>query len=961
MQVQTVTTWTDYRWGLNFDSDFFRLQERERQQRTQRRGRQSSAEEDPFQEIRIRQPGQERTAGTTRTESLDEVLIQGASVRRGSSFGMSEGEIMGRILGGGWSRRGGLRGARIAGARANRLQGSVTTGLSTSALDARPFALDGRETPDPGYLNWEAGLSVGVPLGKSGSSGASFFGRSRRPFLFVDFNTSWGDQLHSQYASVPTALERGGDFSQTTYPAGPLAGQPVRIFDPLGGGAFPGDSLPSDRLNPAALGLLAFVPLPNRADPFLNFFQQESLNNTRNRLNGRLSVPVSDSLRLGGSYQLRRGDSQSFHVFPGLGGHRNSRGQNASLSLNHTLSSGLIHSTRIRWNRNRSRNLNAFAFARDVASDLGIENTSAAPIDWGLPGLEFTNYTNLRDGSSSLSVREENNLSDFLQLAWGGHMVLLGGEIGWNRHNLIANPEGSGTQTFAGIATSAYSNGRPIAGTGYDLADFLLGLAQSSRIQYGNSDHYLRARKFSFYVNDNWRIHSRLTLQWGLRYQYVSPWLERYDRLANLDVAEGFTAVRTVTPGDPGSAFGAFPRALVQSDRNNVAPRLGLAYRLRSGQLASVLRASYGVFHRSDSYDAFGRELISQPPFGFAVQETVQGRNFLPLESAFDSQLAEAVPNTYAVDPHFRLATVQTWNLSLQQALPRNFFLSVGYTGSRGTGLELLRAPNRVREGVSRIPGVAQFLYLTPGASSSMHGLQVLALRRVRSGFSVNGRYQFGKSLDNAASLSGAGRVVAQNDDALDSEWGRSNLDQTHKVRLGWFWELPFGDRHRWLREAGVLRTALNNWFVTGSLRAESGNPLTAFILGNQINNSGSASQASERANATGQPVNLPSSEQSSQRWFNTDAFTLPPAGAFGNAGRNTIASPGFWDVQLQLARSVPMGEEGRRLLVLIDASNLLNHVNYTSLNTIVNSRGFGQVTAAGGMRRVQVSFRFMF
>ena len=172
---------------------------------------------------------------------------------------------------------------------------------------------------------------MGTPLGQSDSSGASFFGRSRRPFLFLDFNTSWGDGLHSQYASVPSVLERRGDFSQTTYPAGPLAGHPVRIFDPASGGPYARNALPSDQLNPTALGILEFIPLPNRGDLFLNFFQQESLNNTRNRLNGRLSLPVSDSLRLAGSYQLRRTDSESFHVFPGLGGDRNNCGQNCIL------------------------------------------------------------------------------------------------------------------------------------------------------------------------------------------------------------------------------------------------------------------------------------------------------------------------------------------------------------------------------------------------------------------------------------------------------------------------------------------------------------------------------------------------------------------------------------------------------------------------------------------------------
>ncbi len=237
----------------------------------------------------------------------------------------------------------------------------------------------------------------------------------------------------------------------------------------------------------------------------------------------------------------------------------------------------------------------------------------------------------------------------------------------------------------------------------------------------------------------------------------------------------------------------------------------------------------------------------------------------------------------------------------------------------------------------------------------------MLALRRVRSGFTSSVRYEFGKSLDNAAALLGGRRVVAQNDDDLASERGRSTLDQRHRLQLEWFWELPLGDRHQWFRGEGLFRSLFSNWFLTGRLAANSGSPYTARILGNQINNSGSASQASERASVTGAAIQLPSSLRTSEAWFNTAAFRLPEPGIFGNVGRNTIEGPGSWTVNLNLDRSIPLSSEGQRLLILAEATNLLNHVNYTGLNTVVNSRGFGQVISTGQMRRVRIQFRFMF
>jgi hypothetical protein len=452
-----------------------------------------------------------------------------------------------------------------------------------------------------------------------------------------------------------------------------------------------------------------------------------------------------------------------------------------------------------------------------------------------------------------------------------------------------------------------------------------------------------------------------MTLQLGVRYQFVAPWVERYDRLANLDLAPDFTAAETVVPGSLGTYHGVFSRALVERDWNNLAPRLALAYRLNSGKWASVLRSSYGIFFPSETYDYFASELTAQPPFGFSLQTTAQDLEFLDLQSAFDRDLLESVPNTYAVDPTLRLATVQNWDLSIQQSLPQNLFLSVGYAGSRGTGLEQLRAPNRRIDGQAQTEGAAEYIYLSPGGSSTYHGLQLMAMRRVRSGFTLNGAYEFGKSLDTASTLAGGQRIVAQNDRDLAAEKGRSSFNELHRFRLSWFMELPFGDRHRWFRDEGWLKKLVSNWFLTGAFTTNSGRPFTARILGNQINNSGTSAQASERASVTGEAIHLPSSIRDSAKWFNVSAFRLPEPGTFGDAARNTIDGPGLWTIDLNLSRSIPMNDEGRRLLITLQAKNLFNHPNFTGLNTVVNSTAFGRVTSVGEMRRIELNFRFMF
>ena len=861
----------------------------------------------------------------------------------------------------------------IGGSRANSVQGSVQVGLSGSYLDARPYSITGEALPDRQYGRTSTGVTLGGPLpflksaaGQTQSSGRGGFPGFRGPrgaSFFLNYSAVRGTQSSSSFGSVPTLLERSGDFSQTVYQSGPLAGSAVVLANPTTGQAFDNARIPAQLLNPTSLALLNYYPLPNRQDPYLNYFSEQALGNHQDRVGVNLTLPITSRLRVGATYNADRNASDNFSLFPDLAGRTRGLGQNVTLHAMQTVRRGLMNNLNVRWNRNRSDNRNAFAYDRNISGELGIENTSPAPIDFGLPSISLTNYSDLHDAASSFQVRETQSVGDTIGWVLGRHFFNIGGDYTRIRRNQLGDSSGKGALTFAGVATGEYlAGGSLVPGTGYDLADFLLGLAQSGRIRFGNSDHYVRGYQFSAFLNDNYRMNSRMTVQWGLRYQFASPYVEKYDRMANLDLNPALTNAAVVLPGAPGPFSGLFPKALIRADKNNFAPRVGVAYRLYSSRRwTSILRGTYGVFYPEEAYERIVSELMSQPPFGVAVQRTAEAQDYLTYADAFQTEASSTVQNNYAIDPAFRLQTVQNWGVSLQQTLPRNIALSVGYAGARGAGLEILRAPNRFENGQYRIQNAGEFLYLTSGGSSEFHGLQVMAARRMRAGFSVFGQYEFGRAIDDASSIGGSALTVVQNDSNLAAERALSNFDVRQNASVRWMWELPFGARRKWLKESGIASRALSNWFVNGTLRASTGRPLTARLEGSQINNSGTGAFASERADATGLPVNLPASERTALRYFNTDAFALPAPGVFGNAGRNTITGPRSWTVDMSASRVIRLSGEWARLLVSVNAQNLLNHVNYTGLDTIVNSRGFGQVTSAGQMRSMQLNFRFMF
>jgi hypothetical protein len=332
--------------------------------------------------------------------------------------------------------------------------------------------------------------------------------------------------------------------------------------------------------------------------------------------------------------------------------------------------------------------------------------------------------------------------------------------------------------------------------------------------------------------------------------------------------------------------------------------------------------------------------------------------NVLTLATAFISVSPTAVTNTYAVDRNYRTPYAQTWSLSVQHELPKNFFVELGYLGTKGTRLDVQTLPNEGPGGVGRprqLGDAVGFTFDSSEGNSIYHALQARLNRRFSGGISMQVFYTFSKSIDNSSSFGGAGNTVAQNWLDLAAERGLSSFDRRHSFTLNWVWTSPAGTATSSIQGTSLAGRLLRDWQISGGITAQTGTPLTARILGNGARLAQTGGIGSGRAEATGQDLG------SSAGFFNLTAFTLPPPGAFGDAGRNTIPGPNLLSLNAAFGRSFQFGESRRRLELRLEANNVLNQVNYSNVNTVVNATNYGLPISAGSMRTLSAVLRFRF
>jgi hypothetical protein len=846
---------------------------------------------------------------------------------------------------------------RLSRLSSNRIHFSFHNRYHNSVWDARPYSLEGPSEPKVSHYDNSFGLSIAGPLYIP-----HVYDGSQRTFFFISDEFDRSNPLRDFFATVPTPSERNGDFSD----------RGVQLFDPtssLTGPRTPlGSRIPPDRLDKAALGLLQFLPLPNLPGFVQNFHLQSVLPTTNNRVNVKILHTISRRLNLLASYNANILNAQKPNNLPRLTSNTSGLGQAATLGLTQNWTSRLINESRVNWSRNAHNTLNGFAFKRNIVDELGIQGVSQVPRDWGVPLVHLTNFTDLNDVVPVLRRNQTLRVMDNLTYSLAKHTIRTGAEIRWIQINTDSNPVPRGEFAFTGLMTSQLdTHGQPIANTGFDFADFLMGYAQSTTVRFGNPSTYFRSREYIAYVQDAWRVHPRFAVNLGVRYELATPPVEVFNRIADLVLNPDISAAALVTPGQINPFTGKrMARALMNADTNNWAPRTGIAWR-PSTKLPLVFRAGYGISYNESIHNHLSLSMANQPPFAQSQQRQTTTATVLTLENGFPFQSPKNIRNSLAVDPNYKVSYAQLWNVSVESRLKPSLVVDVTYTGTKGSHLDLLRAPNRATPGSPfstdlrrRIPNAPGFTYETDGASSIFHALQLHVQRQMAHGLMVQGRYTFGKSIDDASSIGGGVPVVVQNDSNFRAERGLSSFDVRQQFRGSFSYELPFGPKKRWLHH-GWLFGAFANLQVSGMTLISTGTPFTALLKGSAADNTGTGSNFSTRPDQIGNP-NLPSDQRTLLHFFNTAAFALPPALQYGDAGRNTITGPGTFLIDFSLIKKFRFGEGGRvHTDVRWDVQNLTNTPNFVGLHAFVASDLFGRVRSAKPMRNMDLMLRVSF
>lgn len=878
-------------------------------------------------------------------------------------------------------------GGRLARQMVNRVRFSFFDRYENSALDARPYSITGAERPKVSHYDERVGGSFGGPF-----SVPHVYNGKDRTFLFVNYQHEIEQTGVNTFSTVPTMAERSGNFcndlpaTQLFNPFSNLAG-PRTLLNPSSPCQIP-QFLPSPpsapntpSLNPAAQALLNSIPLPNLPGTVQNFLLQGSTPFNSDTLNLHVIHTINSKFSVTGAYNLNSQRQETLGNFPGIAGHQSTLNQSTDVGLTQTWAPKLVQDTHLNWSRSRVQVLSDNSFTNDIAGNAGIIGVSTDPLFFGIPTLSLTSFSGPNDPIPSLVRNQTWRFTDNLTYTRNKHTMKFGGETRRIQLNSQSSPQPRGNFVFTGIMTSQLdAAGQPLPGNapGNDLADFLLGLPYSTRVQFG-PNLYLRSWDFISYAQDDWRVTKRFSFLYGLRYEAVTPPIELNNQIANLDLNSTATAVNIVTPGAAGNFFnGNYPRALVHGDYGNWAPRIGFAWQPFDIKPKTVVRGGFSIFYNVSAFNTLAQQYLAyEPPFATSQNVITSAAQVLTLENGFPGKpqpnttvactLATPCLNTGGVDPFYRDGYAQIWTLGTETSFSQNWILDLTYTGTKGTDLDLLRAPNRAPLGTPptetqqdlAIPGAPVFYFDQSGANSIYNAVQVRVMHRFTHGFMLQGIYTFAKSLDNASSIGGTSPIVVQQDGNFAAERGLSSFDVRHQLRLFTVYELPFGEHHRYGTHGFALH-ALGNWRLLNIVTWHTGTPFTA-LLGGTASDNGTGAAFSLRPDRISNP-NEGICGGSSLAYFNTAAFATPATNQYGDEQRGSIEGPCSFSWNMSLAKSFRFGpQERHRIDIRGEVQNLTNTPSFNGLATTLGSTLFGRVTSAASMRTMDAQVRFNF
>jgi hypothetical protein len=856
----------------------------------------------------------------------------------------------------------------------NLFHGTAYDFLRNEKMDARNFFDPSRKPP---FKRNDYGFSFGGPVKKD------------KFFFFFAWETLKRRESSTVNNTIPTVAMRSGDFSALSAPIyDPATYDPATKTRQV----FPGNIIPADRIDPIAKQLITYYPAPQNG-----FLSQNYLFNPPNqedvgRINTREDYQASQKHTISWVFNRETDDipASTGLPAPAFGGNTrvtNVLGYGTGVTWSAILSPTLVSSTKVGWFKDEFLiNFSPEALALgNVNAKIGLQappsNLNVTYPTIGISGFSSLGAGNFEPVWSNGQTRQIKNDTNWIK---GKHTFKFGFESQWIQTNNVNARNEGGSFSFSGRYTRNSLNN---AG-GSPVADFLLGYVDGSN--YSTSTRVeARATLITAYVQDDWKVTPSLTVNLGARYEYLRPFQDKYNKLANVDLDTDPANPQLVLAGQVGGS------KFVNSDPNNVAPRVGFAYQVLQGKL--VIRSGYGIYYPFQRFSPFGdsSSILANPPYNVAVTTSSDGitpasllRNGIPLDQ-LQLQHAQSVSlASLQRDPSYGYS--QQWNTNVQYQFANNWMLQVGYFGDRGTHLVNLIDTNYVTSlGPGNInqrrryksifvplsvPGQAgpvtgvtisplgSILRQENTGNTIFHSMQAKVEHRFASGFTVLASWLWSKGLGDIRGLSPEGAAPGsnyQNPANLRQERGLLDTQLTHSFVLSEIWDLPYGRGRRFGANLNpVLNTFLGGWSLGGILTLTTGHPFNVTVNGDPAN-----SGQVDRANLVGDAYAVPGGQRVSQ-WLNTAAFQANAPFTYGNLGRNILTGPGFFNLDSSLMKeATPFKVREQPVLMQFrwEFFNILNHPNFGFPGSTVGTPTFGQLTNAANGRKMQVGLKIIF
>jgi outer membrane receptor protein involved in Fe transport len=829
-------------------------------------------------------------------EALKEVSVQ--TGQYGAAYGMFSGAQVDMIVKSGQ----------------NTPHGSGFYYYRDDSMNARRF-FDGAEPPPFDFGQF--GATVGGPIIRN------------RTFFFFGYEGTRSDRETTGTATTAPQAFRDGDFSALSTP----------IRNPFTGQAFPGNRIPSDMLAPQAQALMAYIPPPNRSGLSNNYVNTSVTNEREHQYFIRLDHQFSTSTSLFARGAFRDGTINTVMLnpnFQSIGGPEN---QHAVVGLTHTFSPRMLLEARVSYARESSPNETGREGADiDPLRDFGISGLNTAdPLLRGIPSAGITGY--MGTGETFANPRllyASPGGQAHLVYELTGHSLRTGMEVFRRNQDFYSvNARNQGSFSFTGLLS------------GNAFADFVLGLPdQTGRIE-NLARVSLEQNHVQAYVQDDWRVSPDVTVNVGLRYEYAGSYSDQLGiaRNLNLDTLELFP-----TPGEAGA---------LNEGSHDWAPRLGVTYRLTEN---TVARGGYGIYITQPTM-ANVALMFRNPPYNREdTFNTNRANPNLTLANGFPTTSGgtTAPPTITTIPVDYGPGRAHVYSANVQHRFGGGWVGEVGYVGSQTRGLDNAWTYNTPPPG----PGAVQprrpiqqygdIRVFGSDGEAEYNGLQLRGQNLDFYGMNLLTSYTWSKCMDTrsspATSTVGSEDQEPQNqNDRYDGEWGHCAIDFTHAFKFNTVYRLPSGDA--W---PALMRGILGGWQVGAAVNLHSGPWFNVIVSGNPAN----TSRGTIRPNLVGDPE-LPGSERSVARWFDTTAFAAPAAFTFGNTPRNAVRGPATKLVDLNVQKRFGFGRQSFEFR--FDMYNAFNTPQFGVPNRTLGTQAFGTITTVGAAREMQIGVRYIF